>query len=153
MSRYGWRLMRGKTKSPISLVFFLKNSLSSCDCPIKLHSHLLAAYPRSAGGLEGILRPGVRGVMPRNSENRSTSSTQIFLAALPVSASFTRCQKGAATPTPSEFSHDCPFFLACVPDLLCSDIVTISPWAITCFSILRRGTHSKKSQRKRASQL
>ena len=47
----------------IYLFFFSKNSRRSCACPTKPHTHLLAVYPRSAGGLEGRLRPAVRGGM------------------------------------------------------------------------------------------
>lgn len=113
MCRYGWRLMRGKTKSPLSLNSFSKNSRCSCDCPIKLLSHLLAAYPRSVGGLEGRLRLGVWGVMPRSCENRpmmGTSSAQIFFSSAPSSHIFHRLPERAATPTPSIFCHDSPFF-------------------------------------------
>lgn len=114
--RFGWRLMRGKTKSLFSLNFFSKNSRRSCDCPIKLHSHLLAVYPRSVGGLQGRLRLAVWGVMPQSCENRpmmGMNSTQIFfLPALQVHMSFTRSQKGRrrVSPTPSSFCRDCPFF-------------------------------------------
>ncbi len=117
--RFGLRLMRGKTKSLFLLNFLSKNSHRSCDCPIKLHSHLLAAYPRSVGGLQGRLRLAVRGVMPWSCENRpmmGTNSTEIFFSSAPSSHIFYTLPERAVTrmtPTPSAFCHDCPFFSWC----------------------------------------
>lgn len=94
--RYGWRLMRGKTKSLFSLNFFSKNSHRRCECPIKLHSHLLAAYPRSVGGLVGLSSLRVWGFSHQAVKTDlcwERVQLRSFLAALKVRTSFTRCQE------------------------------------------------------------
>ncbi len=77
--------MRGKTKSLFSLNFFSKNSRCSCDCPINLRSHLLAAYPRSVGGLKGPFEGlQTEAWSCENAPMMGTNSNQICLAWLQI---------------------------------------------------------------------
>lgn len=137
--------VRQKTCFYFFFFFPSTNSLFCCECPIKLPSHLLAAYPRSVGGFRGLLRLGVWGFQPCNSENRptvGTGSTQIFFSCVPSLHIFHTLPEKVATATSAVFCHDCPFFGPCTRP-------SSSPWHCHNFSlshhfffILHRGTHS-----------
>lgn len=126
-------------KEPVfTCVFFSKNSRCSCDCPIKLHSHLLAAYPRSVGGLEGRLRLAVWAATPRSCENRPATGTTSTSASLQTrTLVFYLLPEGAAAcTTPGALATGLSFSLRTRPSSF-----LLEP-SLSFFLIPRRGTHS-----------
>lgn len=102
----------GRQRAAFHFIFFPKNSLSGCNCPIKLLSHLLSACPRSAGGLEGHLRHALWDIrLWKWTHDGYEFPSNLILGSLQTRTHLfvSHC----ATPRYSIFSHDGPYFSCC----------------------------------------